>query len=105
MDNRLKLIADYYGYESQREQLIEECAEIVLAVQKCKRYGTKEHLESFEGEVADVLIMAMQMKYMLGDTKINQVIDEKLTRQMHRIEDIEGFDIWERLRKRHEEQR
>ena len=98
MDNRIQKIADYYGYENQREQFIEECSEAILAAQKCKRYGTKEHFESFEGEVADVLIMALQMQYILGEDHIYEIINEKLTRQMRRIEDIEGDEIWVKLR-------
>lgn len=34
MDERIKKIADYYGYESQREQFIEECAEMNKKVQR-----------------------------------------------------------------------
>lgn len=90
MDNRLKYIADYYGYTNQREQFIEEMAEAILAAQKCKRYGTKDNFEDFESEVADVLIMAMQMQYILGEDTVNKIINNKLERQMQRIEDIEG---------------
>ena len=30
-------IADYYGYEAQSNQLIEECAELIQAINKHKR--------------------------------------------------------------------
>ena len=86
MDNRIKQIAEHYGYEVQREQFIEECSEAILAAQKCKRYGGKEQLEAYEGEIADVLIMALEKAHLIGIDRINQIVDMKLNRQMQRIE-------------------
>lgn len=40
-ETRLEDIAHHYGYDKQREQFIEECSEAILAVQKCKRHGSK----------------------------------------------------------------
>ena len=93
MDDRIKIIADYYGYESQREQIIEECAELIQASQKCKRTDIqnaqqyRERFDNFQEEVADVLIMALQMRVLLGERDIDDLIDRKLERQMIRIEE------------------
>ena len=78
-----------YGYESQREQFIEECSEAILAVQKCKRHGSKANFEALEGEVADVLIMAQQMRLLMGTQYIDKIVDEKLNRQIQRIKEGE----------------
>lgn len=86
-DNRIKEIAYHYGYESQREQLIEECAEAILAAQKCKRHGSKDNFEALCGEVADVLIMAQQMRLLMGTQYIDKIVDEKLNRQIQRIKE------------------
>ena len=88
-DYRIKEIAYHYGYESQREQLIEECAEAILAAQKCKRYGSNESFKALCGEVADVLIMAQQMRLLMGAKVIDEIIDKKLNRQLGRIENEE----------------
>ena len=85
-DNRIKEIAYHYGYESQREQLIEECAEAILAAQKCKRYGSNESFKALCSEVADVLVMAQQMRLLMGAKVIDEIIDKKLNRQLGRIE-------------------
>lgn len=85
-DNRIKEIAYHYGYESQREQFEEECAEAILAAQKCKRYGSKGSFEALCGEVADVLIMAQQMRLLMDAKVIDEIIDKKLNRQLGRIE-------------------
>ena len=93
-DPRIIRIAEHYGYEAQREQLIEECAEAILAAQKCKQHGSKDNFEELCGEVADVLIMAQQMRLLMGAKVIDEIIDKKLNRQLGRIEneDSESAD-------------
>jgi hypothetical protein len=85
-DPRIIRIAEHYGYEAQREQFEEECAEAILAAQKCKRYGSKGSFEALCSEVADVLIMAQQMRCLISLERIDSIIDEKLNRQLGRIE-------------------
>ena len=93
-DSRLERIAYHYGYDAQREQFIEECAEAILAAQKCKRHGSKDNFEALCGEVADVLIMAQQMRLLMSTTLIDRIVNEKLERQLGRIEneDSESAD-------------
>ena len=93
-DNKIKEIAYHYGYESQREQLIEECAEAILAAQKCKRHGSHGNFVNLCEEVADVLIMAQQMRILMSTSLIDSFIDKKLNRQLGRIEneDSESAD-------------
>lgn len=88
-DSRLERIAYHYGYDAQREQFIEECAEAILAAQKCKRHGSKDNFEELCGEVADVLIMAQQMRLLMSTTLIDRIVNEKLERQLGRIENEE----------------
>jgi NTP pyrophosphatase (non-canonical NTP hydrolase) len=88
-DSRLERIAYHYGYESQREQLIEECAEAILAAQKCKRHGSHGNFVNLCEEVADVLIMAQQMRILMSTSLIDSFIDKKLNRQLGRIENEE----------------
>ena len=93
-DSRLERIAYHYGYDAQREQFIEECAEAILAAQKCKRHGSKDNFEALCSEVADVLIMAQQMRLLMSTTLIDRIVNEKLNRQLGRIEneDSESAD-------------
>ena len=86
-DPRIIRIAEHYGYEAQREQFEEECAEAILAAQKCKRHGSKDNFEALCGEVADVLIMAQQMRLLMSTTLIDRIVNEKLERQLGRIND------------------
>ena len=86
-DSRLERIAYHYGYDAQREQFIKECSEAILAAQKCKRHGSKDNFEALCGEVADVLIMAQQMRLLMSTTLIDRIVNEKLDRQIERIDD------------------
>ena len=85
-DPRIIRIAEHYGYEAQRDQFEEECAEAILAAQKCKRHGSHGNFVNLCEEVADVLIMAQQMRILMSTSLIDSFIDKKLNRQLRRIE-------------------
>lgn len=91
---KIKKIADEYGYDAQSRQCIEEMAELTQAINKAwrKKYDDfEERTKSFENireEICDVEIMLEQIKYLLqiSDTDINEIIEQKLDRQLERIE-------------------
>lgn len=96
----IKKIADTYGFSEQSRQLSEECAELIVAVNKYHREIKKpSHTPSdctdkqylslqIMEEIADVTIMIEQIKYLLqiSETDIEQIIEQKLNRQLERIE-------------------
>ena len=84
MDNRIKYIADYYGFTSQADMLIEESAEFTQAVCKLCRGNGNEYAHIKE-ELADVLVCAEQLKYLLGASDIENIMNAKLDRQLERI--------------------
>ena len=68
--------AKYYGYEAQSNQLVEECAELIQAVNKYRRVETglgqpvaedKKAIarDNLVKEIADVELMLEQVKYLL----------------------------------------
>lgn len=73
----LKKVAEYYGYEAQSNQLVEECAELIQAVSKYRRVSIdgpdtaglaskqQRALDNLVEELADVEIMIEQVKYLL----------------------------------------
>ena len=89
-DERIKAIADYYGPVAQKEQLIEECSELILAAQKCKRNGSREAFDNYCEELADVYIMVSQLIYLISPEVISEIINKKLDRQMERIGKEQG---------------
>lgn len=106
---KVQQIAETYGYEAQREMLVEELSELIQAVQKLKRAdnsGDAERIDkatsAYLEEMADVTIMLEQMRYMLtpGLTRVlDSYISKKLDRQIERIEQAkkqekEQYDKW-----------
>lgn len=91
--DKIEIIMNNYTYEQQREIFVEECAEAIQAVQKCKRKEIpSEALAAFENlkeEVADVLIMAEQMRLYIGAKEVDKIINVKLDRQIKRIREAE----------------
>lgn len=94
-------IADTYGYDAQSRQLIEEMAELIVAINKYWRYrkNTKKfepttfaegslRIRNIMEEIADVTIMLEQIKCLFGisDADIEEIIEYKLNRQLERID-------------------
>ena len=94
----IEFIATHYGYSSQSRQLIEEMAELMVAINKYDRADKSdvitareclniEHLqENIYEEIADVEIMVEQIKYLLRcNEEVDQIKERKIKRQLDRI--------------------
>ena len=81
--NKIKYIAEHYGRIPQLEMLQEECAELIQAVSKYKRYGKFDNVIE---EISDVEIIIEQIKYLFvcGDEVETEKIF-KINRQIERI--------------------
>lgn len=88
----------YYGYEAQSNQLVEECAELIQAVNKYRRAVARlgepvaedkkaVALDNLVEEIADVEIMLEQIKYLLQipEEDIQAVKLYKVNRTRERI--------------------
>lgn len=75
-----KIIFSHYGEEHQKKQLIQELAELIVAI-------TKNDLENIIEEMADVEVMLDQFKieYQSINNKIDYVMLQKVKRQLDRI--------------------
>jgi len=67
-------VADHFGYEIQSEQLVEECAELIQAINKYRRargagqptvLSEEAAFGNLIEEIADVESMLEQIKYLL----------------------------------------
>ena len=88
MNKQLQKIADHYGKDAQAVQCAEELCELSCAIlQYRKRKGRKELGKVME-EMADVENMLPQMKYLydIGSDFIEELRQEKIDRQLLRIE-------------------
>jgi NTP pyrophosphatase (non-canonical NTP hydrolase) len=78
---------------SQMRQYNEELGEAVVALAKYQRaleWGTPEEIEQtlkeWKGEMADNIIMQMQMAHIFGMDDVLEIVQRKLTRQQTRID-------------------
>lgn len=85
-DYALKIIADHYGFLSQADMLCEESAEFTVALNKLRR-GKAEAYANIKEELADVLVVASQLRLLLGSEEIDEIAHEKIKRQLRRIND------------------
>lgn len=99
----LTTILDHYGSKAQIRQAVEELSELIQAICKCERMNytfgeceddpanLEESMSAYKnllGEIADVIVMIEQLKIMVGErdrTRIENIIDEKINRQLERI--------------------
>jgi NTP pyrophosphatase (non-canonical NTP hydrolase) len=77
----IKKIADHYGFENQKEKLLEELEELEEAL------TDNMPIEDLITELADVQIMTEQIVYLLGiEEEVEKEREFKLTRQAKRME-------------------
>lgn len=99
LTHEIKEIALYYGLEAQSRQTMEECAELIQALNKYLRNVTggqpaQEHnrdklISDVAEEIADVSIMLEQMKFLFNcNDEVSQVIQKKIERTYERDEGL-----------------
>lgn len=79
-------ILNYRGATNQKLKAIEELSELVIALSKNLMRSWDERIkEDVVGEIADVKIMMAQMEIIFGEENVNNIVDEKLQRELGRI--------------------
>lgn len=88
--NKIIVIANHYGIESQLVKTVEETTELRKSVsefyQKYKERDEDISTKPVIDELADVSIMIEQLKYLLEcDQEVEERIEFKLNRQLDRM--------------------
>ena len=95
MDKRLNEIALHHGLEEQLNQIVEECSELILAIQKYKRYGYLDdsyetyYLAQVGEELVDVEIMIDQLKLLIEGFDFDTFKNDKIVRELGRMKEAE----------------
>lgn len=85
-EHHAHFILQHYGLPAQIDQTQEECAELIVALNKWKRSNSKIELRALAEELADVSIMVEQLKWGLEcGPMVDRIITEKLGRTISRI--------------------
>ena len=75
-----------YGIEPQLNQLQEECAELIVSVNKHRRKKCNESIDGLIDELADVFIMVEQIAFAMDvEIKVQERIDFKIDRLKTRL--------------------
>ena len=106
MEKKCLEIARFHGFDAQTNQLIEECAELIQAVNKYKRQflrgrpvressDRKTPRDMIVEEIADVEVMLCQIKQLFGITEleVEDVAERKIERTMMRMVETTRGDI------------
>ena len=86
----IRSIAEHYGLVKQSTKAIEEMAELTKAICKIRENPAldsrnEQYMNDVVEEIADVCIMAEQLRYLYGEHEVDKMIDFKLDRQLERI--------------------
>jgi phosphoribosyl-ATP pyrophosphohydrolase len=79
----LRRASDLWGQAQQWDQVIEECAELIVAI----RHRSRERatIDQVAEEVADVIIMTQAARQMVGEAIVDRLVEAKLRRLEHRV--------------------
>lgn len=86
MDEKLKQLVEHYGFSNQADMLVEEAAEFTVARNKLRR-GNVEAIKHMEEELADVLVIALQLRIIIGKDYIDEIMNKKIDRQLIRMKE------------------
>jgi len=81
-----------FGVEPQTWMMMEEMGELAQALSKYKRKPTKSNFENICEELADVLIVALQLVDATSPKEVQRIFDTKMAWLALRINDMEGAD-------------
>ncbi len=76
-----------WGEQAQYDQTIEECAELIVALQHLAR--GKVDKDAVLSELADVFLMVGQLTYMFGEDRLIAEVEKKVTKLHLLLEDDE----------------
>jgi NTP pyrophosphatase (non-canonical NTP hydrolase) len=87
----LQKAVEKFGTEAQLRQLQEECAELIVAVNKWFRYTSPSALHKLAEEIVDVQIMLDQTKFMHSEIIWGEILDcmgEVREEKLKRLEEM-----------------
>lgn len=92
VDGSYKELIKFYGKEAQARQAMEECAELIQAINKRLRYPDNDKaLDGLYEEMADVEIMMDQLRIMFD---LDEWVKKKTKRVFDRLKNDKGLNVW-----------
>ena len=90
--NIMQTALDRWGLNAQVGQTVEECAELIMALQKYYRLPREEAVKNILDEIADVEMMLAQMRlvFNIDDDALRKRIEYKFERLSQYLSEDEG---------------
>ncbi len=82
-----------WGEQAQYDQSIEECAELSVALLHYRR--EKGSLEAVIGEMADVILMLGQLRWMFGPEEVDLAVERKCAKLERLLSNATNSDMRE----------
>ena len=76
MEQLYQATLDKWGTDAQYDQMVEECAELIIALKHFRRGKVSEQVVI--DELADVTLMLGQLSWMFGPEQVNEAVQKKL---------------------------
>lgn len=76
-----------WGEDAQIDMAVEECGELIVALEHLKRGRANE--DDVAEELADIRIMYEQLSRMIGQERVNRRVLQKMDRLRERIDEAE----------------
>ena len=89
MENQLKQIISFYGIKKQLKYIHSEYFELDDAILEANDYPYDDEINHIAEEIADVMVMLKQFQYYydIEDKQIEDIMKEKIKRQLERIKE------------------
>lgn len=75
-----------WGYDTQIDMAMGECGELIAEIVRWRTQG-RATVYSVCEEVADVIIMMLQLREMIGPSAVDAAIESKLTRLKEKLDE------------------
>jgi len=95
--NFFKAAVEIHGEQAQLEMVIEECAELIKAIQKYKRKKSIPNITAIVEEATDVDLMIKQLRYIFPDPNAWKVVKRDKVKRLinnlkkHRKAEINSY--------------
>ena len=74
---------DHYGIDHQKNKAVEELSELI--VELMHDLDGRARMDAIREELADVIVMAEQLRIIYGGSEVDRWIERKLVRLSHRM--------------------
>lgn len=81
----------HFGINHQKNKAVEELSELIVEIMH--DLDGRARMDAIREELADVIVMAEQLRIIYGGSEVDRWIERKLVRLQHRLDPGEGGGV------------